>query len=103
MLRSYDFRCEACGKAEIRLVESEERESQVCECGSSMSRVFSKPHVRTAKTSLSYIDGQRKNTPEFQALIKQSRLEDVVNDATCPQEKMEAAKELDSITKKKGT
>ena len=101
MLRSYDYKCEKCQSKEIRLAEMDDRDRQLCErCSSLLVRMLSVPHIRTDKTSASFIDGQRAKGAAFSALRRQSYLEDVIFDTSDTSEKQEAQKELDSIINK---
>jgi DNA-directed RNA polymerase subunit RPC12/RpoP len=95
MLRTYDFVCSTCSKKQVLLVEQEERDSpQPCSCGSNMHRTFSPPIIRTAKTSTSFVDGQRARSKEWQDMRTQEALEDRVHEAGDFGEKIEATVEL---------
>jgi len=100
MFKSYDYKCSGCDKRVTLLVATEELESQVCTCGAELTRTLSVPHIRTAKCSVSYVDGQRKGSKAFKDLARQTSLEDSSMDATCPKEKAEITKELNQITKR---
>lgn len=101
MLRTYDFVCRACSKKQVILVEQEDRDSpQPCSCGSDMHRTFSPPIVRTAKTSASFIDGQRARSKEWQDMRTQEALEDRVHEAGDFAEKIEATVELNKFIDK---
>jgi putative FmdB family regulatory protein len=100
MLRTYDYRCSTCNKIETKLVEQESRdEAQTCEkCGYSyMTRTFSKPIIRTAKLSASFIDGQRMKSKEFQDMRVQQELEDQVHEAPDFAEGLSAQIELEKF------
>lgn len=100
MFKSYDYKCSGCGESVTLLVAAEELESQVCACGGVLIRTLSIPHIRTAKCSVSYVDGQRKGSKAFKDLVRQTALEDSSMDATCPKEKAEITKELNHVTRK---
>jgi hypothetical protein len=92
--------CEKCNKRETRLIEVAEHEAQVCSCGKTMQKIFSRPNILTEKTSSSYIDGQRSKSKAFQELKRQNKLEDIVQDEwAANDEKIEAIKELNTIIK----
>lgn len=102
MLRSFEYKCNLCGKKETRLVDDEEREIQRCECGIQMQRIFSVPNVRTDKLSASYVDGQRGRSKEFMELKRQNQLEDTIQDEwSAEEDKTEAKKELETMVSKK--
>ena len=98
MLRTFEYKCGKCSYRKTLLVEAEQRDSQVCECGSQMQRLFTPPNVRTAKLSASFVDGQRGQSKEFKELKRQGQLEDVLADEwASPEEQHDAKKELKSI------
>lgn len=67
-------------------------------CGYSyMDRVWSIPNVRTAKTSASFIDGQRIKSKEWTEMRTQEALEDRVHEAGDFSEKLEATIELNKF------
>ena len=103
MYKTYEYLCKKCGVRATLLVGADDKECQqeCSSCGGSMFRTWSLPHIRTAKTSSSFVDGQRKGTKEYQTLLKQTRLEDQLHDSEDFQEKAEITKELDSLVPKK--
>jgi hypothetical protein len=82
MRKTYDYLCRDCSRRTIHLVEDEERNNpQPCPCGALAPRTFSVPNIRTAKTSASYIDGQRAQSKEWKNTLRQQELTDAVNES----------------------
>ena len=98
MRKTYDYKCSTCGRKSILLVEEDERnDAQVCACGGEALRTWSVPNVRTAKTSASFVDGQRIKSKEWQEMRTQEALEDRVHEAGDFAEKLEANIELNKF------
>ena len=51
----YEFQCEACGKVhEVLVLSSEDlKESNTCECGGELKRIFSRTSSRNSPASMS--------------------------------------------------
>ena len=102
MYRTFDFKCKECGNRVAVLVASGDENSPIgcTKCPGEMMRTLSVPHIRTAKSSVSFVDGQRKQTKEWAELRTQGKLEDAVFDAPDVASKTEAVRELNTFVKK---
>lgn len=71
MCPTYDYRCSACSHIFDTFTQYEDRDLlQPCPLCSADSKrgYYTPPQVRTAKTSRTFLDGQRKDVEEFKKI-----------------------------------
>lgn len=77
----YAYICKDCGKEEVRFSLINNRDSQICSCGSVLRQDYSKKRINIDKTLIGYFDNQLNayisSTSERRKIEKQRGVEGV--------------------------